>query len=121
MSGLLALLYTFHRVVVETEVVADLVDDRVEDEFGHLPGAIAVLFDGPLVDMNRIRKDIAVRGVAPGQIGAAVETIEGIGWLDAELFEGLVVGPILDHHGDVGDPVLELARQSAQGPLDEGL
>src|SRR4029453_206789 len=46
---------------------------------------------------------------------------EGIGWLDAELFEGLVVRPILDHHGDVGDPVLELARQSAQGPLDEGL
>src|SRR4029453_6174763 len=121
MSRLLALLDTFHRVVVEAEVVADLVDNRVEDEFGHLVVVVAVLLDRPLIDVNRIGKDIAVRGIAPGQIGTAVETVEGIGRLDAELLERLVIRPVLDHHGDVGDPVLELAGQPAQGPFDEGL
>src|SRR5712664_2038347 len=86
--ALLVALDVFHRVVIEAEVVTDLVDHGVADELGHLLRIGAILLDRPLIDVDRVGKDIAVGGVAAGEIDAPVEAVEGVGRLDAELLEG---------------------------------
>src|SRR3984893_12575609 len=118
---LLVALDVFHRVVIEAEVVTDLVNHGVAHELGHLLGIAAVLFDRPLIDVDRVGPDIAVGGVAAGEIDAPVEAVEGFGRLDAELPERLLVRPVLHHDGDVADLVLEPPGQGAEGPLDERL
>src|ERR1051325_5163676 len=116
----LLLLDPVHRLVVQAEIVAHLMDHHVADEIRHLLGVRAVFLDGTLVDMDRVREHVAVGGVAAGDVDPPVEPIEGIGGLDAHLLEGQVVGPVLDHDGDVGEPVAEGARQTAEGGIDEG-
>src|ERR1041385_805283 len=66
---------TFHGVVVEAEVVADLVDHDVEDEVGHRRLVLAVLLDWPLIDVDRVGQHVAVAGVAAGDVDAAVEAV----------------------------------------------
>ena len=53
-----------HGLVVETEIVAHLVDHHIADEIRHLVGVRAVRLDGPLIDVDGVRQDIAVAGVA---------------------------------------------------------
>src|SRR5438045_624214 len=90
------LLELLEPVVVEAEVMADLVDDGVADQLLHLFAAVAVLLDGTLVDRDGVREDAAIEGVATGEVGAPVETVEGVGRLDLHLGERVVVGPVLD-------------------------
>jgi hypothetical protein len=55
-----ALLDVLHRLVVQAEVVADLMDYDVPHQLGHLLGIVAVFLDRTLIDVNRIRQHIAV-------------------------------------------------------------
>src|SRR5687767_10117180 len=119
--GLLPPLEPVHRLVVETEVVADLVDHDVADELRHLLGIRAVLLDRPLIDVDGVWEYVAVAGVAPGEIDAAIEPVERVGRLDPHLLECGRVRPVLDDNGDVGELVAEAARQAAQGPVHQGL
>src|ERR1700675_3380825 len=79
---------SIHGLVVEPKVVADLVDHDIPDEISHSLGIRAVLFDGPLVDVDGVRQDIAVRGVPAGDVDAPVEPVERVRGLDAHLGEG---------------------------------
>src|SRR6266536_1023527 len=88
---LLVALDVLHRVVIEAEIMADLVNHGVAHELGHLLGVSAVLLDRPLIDVDRVGKDIAVGRVATGEIDAPVEAVEGVGRLDADLLERLLV------------------------------
>ena len=96
-------------------------DHHVADELRHLLRVRAVLLDRPLIDVDGVGQDVAVGGVPPGEVDAAVEAVEGVGGLDPHLGEGLGVGPVLDHDGDIGQLVAEAAGQAAQGPLDQRL
>src|SRR5206468_3767017 len=73
------LLELLEPVVVEAEVMADLVEDGVADQLLHLFAAVAVLLDGTLVDRDGVREDAAIEGVATGEVGAPVETVESVG------------------------------------------
>jgi hypothetical protein len=55
-----ALLDVLHRLVVQAEVVADLMNHDVPHKLRHLLGIVAVLLDRTLIDVNRIRQHIAV-------------------------------------------------------------
>src|SRR5882672_3260941 len=112
-------LNSIHGLVVEAEVVADLVDHDVTDEISHSLGIRAVLFDGALVDVDGVGQDIAIGGIPTGDVDAPIEAVERIRGLDSHLGESLVVGPVLDHDGDIGQLVAEGAGQLAEGGIDE--
>ena len=101
--------------------MAELVDDRVAHELGHLGLIGAVLLDRPLIDRDRVREDVGVPRVAAREVDAAVEPVQRVRRLDPHIGQRLVVGPVLDHHGDVLDLGLESLRQAAERLLDEGL
>jgi len=101
-----------HRLVVQTEVMADLVDDGLAHELRHLLLVVAVFLDRALVDRDRVGEHVAVAGVAVREIDAPVEPVECVGRLDPEVGERLVVRPVLDDDGDVRELVLELPGQA---------
>src|SRR6266508_5560699 len=72
---LASLLNIFHGLVVEPEVMAHLVHHDVADQLRHLFRIGAVFLDGTLIDVDGIRQNIAVGGVAPGQINTALEAV----------------------------------------------
>src|SRR6266849_7978186 len=108
-----------HGLVIEPEVVADLMDHDVTDEISHFLGIRAVLFNRPLVDVDGVGQDIAVGGVPAGDVDAPVEAVEGVRRLDPHFGQGLVVRPVLDHDGDIGQLVAEGTGQLAEGRIDE--
>jgi hypothetical protein len=55
-----ALLDILHRLVVQAEVVADLMNHDVPHQLRHLLGIVAVFLDRTLIDVNRIRQHVAV-------------------------------------------------------------
>jgi len=57
----------------------------------------------------------SVEGVAVGQVHPSVEAVERVRRLDAHLPERLLVGPVLDDHGDVGHLLPEGARELSKG------
>src|SRR5882724_1652547 len=115
----LGALDVLHGLVVEAEVVAELVDDRVADQLRHLGLVRTVLFDRPLVDRDRVGQDVAVAGITAREVDAAVQAVQRVGRVDADVGQGLVVGPVLDDHRDVLDLVLEPPGQSTQRLLHE--
>ena len=108
-------------LVVEAEIMPELVHHRVAHDLRHLLDRPAVFFDRPLIDRDRVREDVGVPRVAAREVDAAVEPVQRVRRLDPHIGQRLVVGPVLDHHGDVLDLGLESLRQAAERLLDEGL
>src|SRR5262245_16669362 len=109
-----------HGLVVETKIVAELVDHRFPYDLGHLFLIRGVFFDRSLVDGHDIGQHVAVRGIAPCEVDTTIETIERVGRLDAHLRKRLLVRPVLDDHRDVLDLVFEFPRQAPQRSLHQG-
>src|SRR5438132_10118592 len=86
-------LNVLHGLVVETEVVTELVHDRVTNQLRHLGLVGAVFLDRALIDRDRVGQDVTVARIAPRKVDAAVEPVERVGRLDPEIGQGLVVGP----------------------------
>ena len=110
-----------HVLFVETEVMAQLVDDRVADLADDLPAVRAGAQDRPSVDEDPVGHGRLIEAVALRQGDALVEAEQLLVRLHAEGLQVFRIGLFLHHHGHVLQQLGEFLGQPFQGLLDQSL
>src|SRR5215831_8394435 len=93
----------------------------VTNQLSHFLGIRTIFFDRALIDVDGIRQDVAIEGVAARQIDATIEAVQGIRRLDPHVLKGLVVRPVLDDHGNVGELLPEGTWELFESGFDQVL
>src|SRR2546422_574226 len=100
--------------LAQTEVVADLVNQRLADADDEIVVVFCLALVGTLKDQHAIRQRVAVTRRALGQRRALIEPEQRVGRLDLHLVEQLRGRFVLYNDGDVLHGVAEVSRDGGE-------